>query len=141
MSHSTKMIIAPVLALVLAGAGCGGGGDDNDFVEGYNAATAPLAKLSGDLSGSPSKDSLTKVADGLDEVGARLVALEAPDGAQDELDRMVAAIDSNSKQVRVLAKAIGSGDIDKLSAATKDYSSAGSELVAAEQALREAVGG
>lgn len=141
MRHSRKMIIAPVLALALAGAGCGSGGDDNDFVDSYNDATAPLAQLSSDLSGSPSKDSLTKVADGLDDVGARLGALEAPDGAQDELDRMLAAIDSNSKQVRVLAKAVRSGDLDKLSAATKDYSSAGSELVAAEQALREAVGG
>jgi hypothetical protein len=145
MSHSRKLILAPVVvALALAGAGCGGGGgdDENTFIDGYNAATEPLTKLTTDLgSGQPSQDSLTKVADGLDDVGARLGKLDAPDGAQDELDRMLAAIKSNSEQVRALAKAVKSGDVDKLTAASEEYSSAGTELVAAEEALRNAVGG
>ena len=142
MSHSRKLILAPVIvALALAGAGCGGG-DENTFIDGYNAATEPLTKLTTDLgSGQPSQDSLTKVADGLDDVGARLGKLEAPAGAQDELDRMLAAIKSNSEQVRALAKAVKSGDVDKLTAASEEYSSAGTELVAAEEALRNAVGG
>lgn len=140
MTHSRKLILAPVLALALAGAACGSS-EENDFVDSYNDATAPLAQLSSDLAGSPSKDSLGKVADGLDDVGARLAGLEAPDGAQDELDRMLAAIETNSEQVRSMAKAVRSGDVDALSAATKEYASAGSELVEAEQALREAVGG
>jgi hypothetical protein len=143
MSHSRKLILAPVVvALALAGAGCGGSGDENTFIDGYNAATEPLTKLMTDLgSGQPSQDSLTKVADGLDDVGARLGKLEAPDGAQDELDRMLAAIKSSSEQVRALAKAVKSGDVDKLTAASEEYSSAGTELVAAEEALRNAVGG
>jgi hypothetical protein len=142
MNHSRKVILAPVLALALAGAGCGGGGsDENEFIEGYNAATAPLTELSDGLSGNPSQNGLAEVADGLDDVRTQLAVLEPPDGAQDELDRMLAALQANSKEVRVLAKAVKSGDVDKLTAATKKYSTAGSELVAAEDALRKAVEG
>jgi hypothetical protein len=142
MNHSRKLILAPVLALALAGAGCGGsGGDENEFIDGYNTATAPLQELAGGLSGTPSQNGLTKVADSLDDVRGELAGLEPPDGAQDELDRMLAALDANSKQVRALAKAVKSGDVDKLTAATKEYSTAGNELVAAEDALRKAVEG
>jgi hypothetical protein len=141
MSHSRKLIVAPLVAVALAAAGCGGSGGDGEFIEGYNQATAPLQGLADGLSGTPSRAGLTKVADGLDDVRTQLAVLEPPDGAQDELDRMLAALQENSRQVRALANAVGSGDVDALSAATKEYSAAGNELVAAEDDLRKAVEG
>jgi len=140
MSHSQRLFLAPVLlAVALAGAGCGSS-DENGFVDGYNQATAPLRELSNDFgSGKQAQQRLENVADKLDDVQSRLARLEPPDGARDELDRMVAAIDDNSEQVRALAKAVKSGSVDRLTAATKRYSKVGDELVKAEQALRDAV--
>ena len=139
MSHPQRLFLAPALAVALALAGCGGS-DNNDFVDGYNQATAPLQNLSNDFgSGKQAQQRLVGVADKLDEVQSRLAQLEPPDGARDELDRMLAAIEQNSQQVRALAKAVKTGSVDKLTAATKKYSEAGDELVEAEQALRQAV--
>jgi hypothetical protein len=140
MNATRTLFLAPVLALALAGAGCGDS-EQNDFVEGYNAATAPLTELTTDLSGSPSQDSLDRMADGLADVKTKLAALDPPDDAQDELDRMLAALDANVDQVRKLAKAVKSSDVEQLSAATQAFSAKGTDLVAAEQALRTAVEG
>ena len=127
------------MALVLAAAGCGGS-DDNDFVEGYNAATQPLAELTAGLSsGQPTADSLNQMADGLADVKTKLAALEAPDGAQDELDAMLASIDESTAQVRTMAKAVKSQDVEQLTQATQEFSASGTELVQAEEALRAAV--
>jgi hypothetical protein len=139
MSPSQRLFLAPVLALALAVAGCGSS-DNNDFVDGYNRATAPLQDLSNNFgSGKQAQQRLETVADKLDAVQSRLAQLEPPDGARAELDRMLAAIEDNSEQVRALAKAVKSGSVDKLTAASEKYSKAGDELVKAEQALRDAV--
>ena len=81
------------------------------------------------------------MADGLEDVRAKLAELEAPDGAQDELDRMLASLEANTAQVRKMAKAVKSDDIEQLTAATQEFSTKGAELVEAEQALRTAVEG
>ena len=92
MNHSRKLLLAPVVTLLVAAAGCGGSESD-DFVEGYNAATKPLAELTTGLgSAEPSADSLNQMADGLAGVKTELAALDAPEGAQDELDAMLASI-------------------------------------------------
>ena len=140
MNPTRMLFLAPVLAIALAGAGCGGS-EQNDFVEGYNAATAPLTQLTTDLSGTPDQASLDKMADGLDDVRVKLGELDAPDGAQDELDAMLASLETNTAEVRKMAKAVKSGDVQKLSAATQSFSTEGAKLVAAEQALRAAVDG
>ncbi len=140
MTPTRMLLLAPVLAVALAGAGCGGS-DQNEFIDGYNAATAPLTQLTSDLSGTPDQDSLDKMADGLEDVQAKLGELEPPDGAQDELDAMLASLEQNTAQVRKLAKAVKSGDVEQLSAATQSFSAEGAKLVAAEQALRTAVDG
>lgn len=140
MTLTRMLVLAPVLAIALAGAGCGSS-EENDFIDGYNAATAPLTQLTTDLSGTPSQDSLDKMADGLDDVRAKLAALDAPDDAQDELDAMLASLKTNTAQVRKMAKAVKSGDVDKLTAATQSFSTEGAKLVQAEEALRAAVEG
>ena len=140
MNPTRTLFLAPVLAVALAAAGCGGS-DQNDFIEGYNAATAPLTQLTTDVSGTPDQQSLDKMADGLEDVQAKLAELEAPDGAQDELDTMLASLEANTAEVRKLAKAVKAGDVEQLSAATQSFSAEGAKLVAAEQALRAAVDG
>jgi hypothetical protein len=134
------LVLVPVLAAALAGAGCGNSGS-NDFVEGYNAATAPLTQLMTDLSGTPSEKSLTKMADGLEDVKGKLATLDPPDDAQHELDTLLASLDANTAEVRKMAKAVKSGDVEKLTAATQSLSTEGAELVQAEEALRAAVEG
>jgi ABC-type transporter Mla subunit MlaD len=143
MSRPGRLFLAPALAVALAAGGCGDSGpDENEFISGYNAATAPLAELSTDVEGgAATQDRLVRVADQLDDVRSRLARLEPPVRAQDELERMLAAIAANSRQVRALARAIRTNDVDKLSAATRRYSNAGDRLVEAEQALRTAVEG
>jgi hypothetical protein len=54
---------------------------------------------------------------------------------------MLASLETNTAQVRKLAKAVKSGDVEQLSAVTQSFSTEGAKLVAAEQALRAAVDG
>ena len=150
MHPAKRMLLLPALAVALAAAGCGDGGK-NDFIEGYNAATQPLSQLMGDLGTASAatgadgqaeaEQKLVKMADGLDDVEGRLRALEPPSDAKDEYDRMLAALDANTAQVRTMAKAVKSGDLDKLTKATTEFSKKGTELVAAEEALRTVVNG
>jgi hypothetical protein len=140
MNPTRTLFLAPVLAVALAGAGCGSS-ESNDFIDDYNAATTPLTQLTTDLSGTPSEDSLTKMADGLADVKTKLGALDPPDDAQDELDALVASLDKNTAEVRKMAKAVKSKDVEQLTAATQAFSTEGAKLVQAEEALRAAVEG
>ena len=121
MNPTRALFLAPVLALAIAGAGCGSS-ESNDFIDGYNSATAPLTQLTTDLSGTPSEESLDKMADGLEQVQAKLSKLDAPDDAQDELDTMLASLKTNTAEVRKMAKAVKSGDVDQLTAAAQSFS-------------------
>jgi hypothetical protein len=137
MGHTRKLLVAPVLALTLAGVGCG----ESDYIAGYDAATAPLVELSSELgAGTPTASGFARMAAGFHDARVRLAALESPDSAQDELDRTLAAIDASRKQIGVLADAVGSGDAGRITAAARQYAAGGSELLEAEAALRSAVG-
>jgi hypothetical protein len=137
MSHARKLLLAPLLALGLAGAACG----ESEYIAGYDAATAPLVRLSSEHgAGTPSQNGLAQMAAGFHDARSRLAAFESPDSAQDELDRTLAAIDASREHVRMLAVAVESGDADRITAATRDYADGGSELLEAEAALRFAVG-
>jgi hypothetical protein len=138
MNATRMLVLGPVLALAFAACG---NSDQNEFIDGYNEATAPLTQLTTSLSGAPSQEGLDKMADGLEDVRVKLAELEAPDGAQDELDRMLSSLEANTAQVRKMAKAVKSDDIEQLTAATQEFSTKGAELVEAEQALRTAVEG
>jgi hypothetical protein len=150
MPRPTRLLVLPAVALAIAVAGCGDDGK-NDFIDGYNAATQPLTQLMTDLGSASSptgaageeqaQRSLTKLADGLEDVEGELGALEPPSDAKDEYDRMLAALDANTAQVRTMAKAIGSGDLERMTAASTEFAQQGTALVEAEQALRTAVNG
>ena len=136
--------LLPVLAVSAAVAACGGS-DDADFVDGYNEAVAPLNTMMTDLGTTSASDpaaaskSLNKVADGLDEVRTNLAALEPPEDAADEFDQMLGALGKGTDQVREMAGAAKSGNIEKLSKATTDFSATGTDLVKLEQQLRTLV--
>jgi hypothetical protein len=140
MTPTRKLFLIPAVAIALAAAGCGNS-DENDFIDSYNAATKPLTELTTSISASPDEQSLTKMADGLEDVKGKLAALDAPGDAQDELDALVAAIDSNTAEVRKMAKAVKSQDVEQLTAAAESFSTEGQKLVEAEEALRQAVEG
>lgn len=140
MNPTKTLLLVPVLAVALAGAGCGDS-ESNDFIEGYNAATTPLTQLTSDLSGTPSARSLTKMADGLEDVKIQLGELDPPEDAQDELDALLASLDANTAEVRKMAKAVKADDVEKLTAASQSFSAEGAKLVQAEEALRAAVDG
>jgi len=138
-----KLFIAPLLALAIAAAGCGNS-DSNEFIEGYNEATAPLQELTTNLGsaaggGAGAQAKLNELADGLEDVKAKLADLEPPDGAQDELDAMLKAVDDMTGQVRDIAKSAKSGDVEALTAAATDLQTTATALGTAETNLKAAV--
>lgn len=132
------------LAVTAVAAGCASS-EDAEFVNGYNDAVEPLSTMMSDASLSPTGDPATasksfdRVADKLDGVRADLAALEAPEDAADEFDRMLVAIDRGTKQVRVMARAAKTGNLTKLAKATAGFSATGTKLVSIEQELRTIV--
>ena len=136
--------LLPILAVSAAVAACGGS-DDADFVDGYNKAVAPLNTMMSDLGTTSASDpaaaskSLNQVADGLDEVKTKLAALEPPSDAKDEFDKMLGALDKGTDQVRDMAAAAKSCNLDKLTKATADFSATGTDLASLEQQLRQVV--
>jgi hypothetical protein len=133
-----------LLAVSLVAAGCASG-EDADFIDGYNTAVAPLSTMMSDASLSPAGNpaaaskSMNRVADRLDDVRADLAALEAPEDATDEFDRMLVELEKGTKQVRVMARAARHNDLSKLTKATADFAATGTNLVAIEQELRTIV--
>jgi hypothetical protein len=136
--------LLPLLAVSAAVAACGGS-DDADFVDGYNKAVAPLNTMMSELGTTSPSDpsaaskSLNQVANGLDEVRTNLAALEPPADAAEEFDQMLGALDKGTDQVRDMAGAAKSGNIEKLTKATADFSATGTDLVTIEQQLRTLV--
>ena len=76
------------------------------------------------------------MADGLDDVRTKLADLEPPEGAQDELDAMLSALDDTAEQVREIAKAAKSGDVQELTAAATKLGTTGQALADAETKLK-----
>ena len=135
-------LVLAVAALVTAGCASA---EDAEFVDGYNDAVAPLSTTMNRLGSLPASDpaaaskSLNKLADQLVDVRADLAALDPPGDAADEFDRMLAAIDKGTKQVRVMARATKHGDLERLAKAITDFSATGTKLVAIEDELRTTV--
>jgi hypothetical protein len=100
-----------------------------------------MSRLGTSLAGDPeaASKSLDQVADRLVDVRADLAALDPPDDAADEFDRMLAVLKKAPKQVHAMARATKDGDLDRLGRATADISATGTQLVAIEQELRTIV--
>jgi uncharacterized phage infection (PIP) family protein YhgE len=132
-------LTSPVLVLVLlAVAGCGGGSDDS-FTEDYNEAVQPLSQLKSGMGTSSAQ--FDKLAERTGETRDNLADLDPPSDAQDEMDKLLAGLDSVTKDLTGVADAIRSKDPVKQQNAAKQLVKSSAEVQQAETALKQAVEG
>jgi uncharacterized lipoprotein YehR (DUF1307 family) len=132
-------LTSPVLLLVLlAVAGCGGG-SDNSFTKDYNEAVKPLSSLQ--TGGGTNAAQFDKLADRTGETRDNLADLDTPSDAQDEMDKLLAGLDSVTQDLTGVADAIRSKDPVKQQDAAKQLVKSSAEVQQAETALKQAVEG
>ena len=132
-------LTSPVLLLVLlAVAGCGGGSDDS-FTEDYNKAVQPLSQLKTGMGTNSAQ--FDKLAERTGETRDNLAELDPPSDAQDEMDKLLAGLNSVTKDLTGVADAIRSKDPVKQRDAAKQLVQSSAEVQHAETALKQAVEG
>ena len=132
-------LTSPVMLLVLlAVAGCGGGSSDS-FTEDYNKAVKPLSELQTNMgTDAPQFD---KLAVRTGETRDNLADLDPPDDAQDEMDKLLAGLDSVTEDLDAVADAVRSKDPVKQQEAAKRLVESSAGVQQAETALQQAVEG
>ena len=145
-----SFLAAAVCALALAAPVVGCGGDDSDaFRDDYNAAVNKLSKINGEIgsvgaggqSTAAAAKKINTIADAADEARADLAGLEPPEDAQEEFDKLLAAIETGVADLRSMADAAESNDPEEAQAAAQQLAKSGQEITAAENALKTAVDG
>jgi 23S rRNA A2030 N6-methylase RlmJ len=144
------VLLALLVLLVLAFAGCGGD-DSDEFREDYNAAVAELAKISTDIgsaAGDASEQSNAEIANEFNQIAAtagktraELADLDPPEDAKDEFDKLLDALDQGVGDLRSVARAAKADNPQKASRAAKKLARSGAEITEAEDALKKAVDG
>jgi hypothetical protein len=131
-------LTSPVALLVLlVVAGCGGGNDS--FTEDYNKAVEPLAELQSDVGSSAGE--FARLADRTRQTRQNLADLDPPDDAQDEMDKLLAGLDSVTRDLSAVAGAVRSKDPAEQADAAKQLVESSAEVQRAESALQQAVEG
>jgi hypothetical protein len=125
------------LLVLLVVVGCGG--EDPSFTEDYNQAVTPISELRGDLGTRP--EDYDRLADRTRETRRNLARLEAPDGAADELDALVAGLDRVTSSLVGVARAARSDDPVRERRAARRLERSNDEFRRAENALHRAVEG
>lgn len=137
------------LALIVPVAGCGGDGS-NEFRDDYNAAVNRLSKINSEIGsvgagGSQSNAAIAKkidnIADEADKARTDLADLEPPEDAQQEFDKLLAALETGVGDLRSMAQAAKSNDPEKAQAAAQALAKSGQQITAAENALKTVVDG
>jgi hypothetical protein len=123
--------------VLLAIAGCGGG--DDSFTQDFNRAVTPISRLGGDPGAQP--ENYDQLARRTRRTRENLARLDAPDGAQDELDALVAGLDEVTRSLVRVARATKSKDPVRQRRAARRLEDATGEFRRAENALHRAVGG
>jgi hypothetical protein len=139
---SMRSTSAALLALAIAAAGCGGGGDPDEFTGQYAEATAPLAQAFEDIEDLDPESPGTEhaaIAAAFDGVKDRIAALEPPDGAEDEIEALVAAVGDYAEQLRQIGDAITRDDPEALDAAVEALGTVDDDWNDAEEQLFIAV--
>lgn len=140
-----RVALVVLSAAALAVAACG---TKASFIDGYNQATQPLARLNTDIAAATASGDkasverlLPRLATQFGAVGQRLRALQPPEQAQDELDRLVAALDTTAGDANATVAAMRSGHQRRVARMIARFTASAGEMVAADQALKTAVEG
>lgn len=144
-------ITVVVLASSLPIAACGGGGDDENFKEDYNAAVKPLTELNSDIgnslggAGGQSNQAIAKEFDKLaskaQETRENLAELDPPEDAKEEFDNLVSALKDGADDLKAVADAARDGNPAKARQAGQDLVKSGTAVQEAETKLQTAVDG
>ena len=124
------------LVLLLA-VGCGGAGPS--FTEDYNDAVTPIAELGDGLGTRP--ENYDRLADRTRQTRRNLARLEAPEGAGDELEALLAGLDDVTSSLLGVARAARSEDPVRERRAARRLERSNDEFRRAENALHRAVEG
>lgn len=141
---------AAVVALALAAAGCAG--DDSDqFREDYNAAVERLASISTDIGSAAATQGdqtnaqiareFREIAATAEQTRSDLAGLDPPEGAQEEFDGLLAALEQGVRNLRSVARAARSNDPQAADRAARKLTRSGDEITRAENALKRAIDG
>ena len=129
-------LTSPVALLVLlVVAGCGG--SDDSFTEDYNQAVRPLSELKTNLGTSAGE--FDRLADRTGQTRENLAELDPPDGAQDEMDKLLSGLDGVTRDLSAVADAVRSKDPGKQAKAAKRLVKSSERVQRAETALQRAV--
>src|SRR5829696_3897907 len=127
---------AGVLVLLLA-VGCGSA--EATFTQDYNEAVTPIAELGEDLGTRP--ENYDRLANRTRQTRRNVARLEAPEGAGDELDALVAGLDDVTSGLVGVARAARSNDPVRERRAARRLERSNAEFRRAEKALHQAVEG
>jgi acyl-CoA reductase-like NAD-dependent aldehyde dehydrogenase len=139
-----------LLLAALVAVGCGQDDDSADqFRDGYNAAIQQLNSVNNDVRASGEElatrpgPEIAREFDRIAETAARtradLAKLEPPEGAGDEFDELLAAIEDGVASIRAVANAARKENQQQFLDAREALSESGEEISAAENELKDAV--
>jgi hypothetical protein len=132
-----KLSSSAALLVLLLTAGCGG--SDGSFAEDYNRAVRPLTELGRGMGDQPRE--FDRLARGTTTTRRNLARLDPPEDARDEMDALLARLDTVTADLRAVAKAARSRDVARQRRAAKRLVRSSEEVERAETALKQAVDG
>jgi hypothetical protein len=132
-----KLTSPVALVVLLVVAGCGG--SDDSFTEDYNKAVEPLSELKTNLGTSAAE--FDRLANRTGQTRENLADLDPPDGAEEEMDRLLAGLDGVTRDLSAVADAVRSKDPAEQATAAKRLVKSSERVQKAENALQQAVEG
>lgn len=143
---TARLIAALAVATAVAGPVAGCGGDDQNFIDGYNEATQPLRTLDpavGKSLRSASEDSDDQVAANFGtlaeetaNVNEELAELDAPDDVKRDFDGLKAALKRYAADLGAVAKGVKTGDVKQTRAGVTALGGDAEAVAAAEKAVK-----
>jgi hypothetical protein len=138
-------VIAPVLALAVALAGCQSDDEPNRFQEGYDAAVMRLSDSQSEISegGEQSNREIAgdfrRTAEVWEQTRTDLSRLEPPEDAREEFGELLDALEGGVADLRAAARAARSNDPEAFDEARDALEESSEEIGEADRALKDAV--